>query len=158
MAKKITTISIDEDILKAGKKEIPNFSKFIENCIRAYLKEYNVPDIENELNKIREASLNIYILTSKNKEQEFTVKRDKETENRAWIKVWGTYRSNETYNQSDLENAGKTLHMTGDSLLSLMNYLKTYCSNEDLRKCDDWDYAVKLHEHMLHEDDLTIDY
>lgn len=158
MTKKVTTISIDEDLLRYAKKEIPNFSVFVENCIKAYLQEYNIFDIEQELEKIRQASLQIHILTSKKDETEFMVGRNKEAENKAWMNIWGLFRRNEIYDSKEVENAGLTLHLDAGSLIAMMEYLKLYAPAEELRKCDDWDYALILYEKMLHQDDMTVDF
>ena len=67
MTKKAVKLSIEEDLLEAGKKHIPNLSSFFEDVLMYYLGygeevKFKVLDAEEELDKIREAQLNLFLL------------------------------------------------------------------------------------------------
>ena len=145
--KKITTINIDEELIKRAKKEIPNVSVFFEGCLKSYLDgDEDAKTIQDEINRIKQSRLNIHILTARNEEIEFNKTVDYKKQNTAWISVWGLYRATEQYNNEDLERAGSILNTSGDELKLIMDTLKLYCSPSELRGCDDWNFAKKTYE------------
>ena len=67
MTKKNLTITIEENLLIEAKKNIPNLSSFFEDVLMYYLGygeevKFKVLDAEEELDKIREAQLNLFLL------------------------------------------------------------------------------------------------
>ena len=145
--KKITTINIDEDLIKRAKKEIPNVSIFFENCLKAYLDgDGDAKTIQDEIHLIKQARLNIHILTAKYEETQFNEGVDYKKQNNAWISVWGVYRATEQFNDEALERAGNLLNKSGSELKTILKTLKLYCSPDELRRCDDWDFAKKLYD------------
>lgn len=143
MVKKITTISIDEDILKIAKKEIPNLSIWVEDCLKAYLGFNNVEvkTVDENLTVIKNALLNIHIATSKGEEIEFKKKMDSEEENRAWTKIFRQYRNGQNVDATDLYYACMVLDVDEDKLTGLLADLDLTVDKIDLPKFEDWSIA-----------------
>ena len=142
MVKKITTISIDEDVLKKAKKELPNFSIFVEECLKSFLGIGNLDlmTIDENRNIIKNAMLKIQILTAKN-DGEFAVEHyDSKQQEEAWLKIFNLFRKHQE-NRSDVVNAGKILNMDSTELYELFGIIESECDKRELVKCSDWGYV-----------------
>lgn len=147
MAKKVTTIRVDGELLDLARKEIPNLSYFIEECLRAYFgmktETFNISDIQNELDKIKQSSLNIHILSRIEHTANVEIEKDKEKKNSAWLKLWGSYRNNRIYSEITLSKTSEVLEKEPIELINIMNFLLDFLDKEELVMCDDWEYVQK---------------
>ena len=150
MPKKVTSIRIDGDLLDKARKEIPNLSYFIEECLRAYFgiktETFNITDVQRELDKIKQSSLNIHILSQREITSNVEMEKVAENKNKAWLKLWGTFRSNRIYSESTLMKSSEILNVEPRDLVSMMNYLVDYTSKSELMLCDEWEYAIKIYK------------
>ena len=145
--KKTTTINIDENILATAKKEIPNISTFVENCMRTYLGlNTDVESIQSELDKIKNAKLNICILTNKEKDIEPVIEIDKQRINQIWVKVWSEYRKNDTYTPRDFDLACAITGLNAREMDELLNKVKYNVPQINWVKCDDFETAKRIVE------------
>jgi len=146
MAKKVTTISIDEDILRIAKKELSNLSIFVEDCLKAYLgfNNTNVKSIDENLQTIQQCLLNIQIASTIDKETTIVETYNNEEQQKCWSKLFGKWRNNEFIEQSEYENASKILNTTVNNLKELFENIEFNCRKNDLIKCNDWGYAKTL--------------
>ena len=142
MVKKITTISIDEDVLKKAKKELPNFSIFVEECLKSYLGIGNLDlmTIDENRNIIKNAMLKIQILTAKNDGEIAVEHYDSKQQEEAWLKIFNLFRKHQE-NRSDVVNAGKILNMDSTELYGLFEVIESECDKRELVKCSDWGYV-----------------
>ena len=142
MVKKITTISIDEDVLKKAKKELPNFSIFVEECLKSYLGIGNLDlmTIDENRNIIKNAMLKIQILTAKNDGEIAVEHYDSKQQEEAWLKIFNLFRKHQE-NRSDVVNAGKILNMDSTELYELFEVIESECDKRELVKCSDWGYV-----------------
>ena len=142
--KKVTTISIDENILKIAKKEIPNISIFIEDCLKAYLGYNNaeIRTIDENMETIKNCLLNIHYATSNN---EIDVKQQyNEVEiNKSWLKLWNSKRNHLKLDDDDIKNELKVLGITYKELQEIFDKLD-FVSNENLIRCNDWKFVQTL--------------
>lgn len=145
MTKKVTTIRVDKNLLDMARKEIPNLSYFIEECLRAYFgiktESFNIKDVQSELDKIKQSSLNIHILSQIETANNVELEKDLEMKNNAWMKLWGTYRNNRIYGEVTLTKTSEILNVDPMELIQIMDYLLDYLSKEDLLKCDSWEFV-----------------
>lgn len=141
MVKKVTTVSIDETILHMAKKEIPNISIFVEDCLRAYLgvNNTNVKSIDENLAIIQQCLLNIQIASMKDKDTTIVEQYNYSEQNKAWNTLFGKWRNQENINIDDWENTGKVLNVTVRELKDLIEVLEF--ENVDLIKCNDWSFV-----------------
>lgn len=145
MGKKVTTISIDENILRLAKKELPNVSVFVEDCLKAYfgLNKTNVRGIDENLQIIQKALLDIHILSSREGQMEIEKTYGLVEQNKAWSRLFGKYRNSETINIDEYEEVSKILGVTIRDLKELLENIEFNCSKTELVKCNDWEFAKK---------------
>lgn len=143
MVKKVTTISIDEDILRQAKKEVPNISIFVEDCLKAYLgfNNSNVKSIDENLQTIRDCLLSIELASKQDIETEADEKYTTEQEQKVWSKLFGLWRSKTNVDIDDWENASKILKVTVRELQEIMEIIEY---NGEILKGNDWSYAKTL--------------
>lgn len=145
MTKKITTISIDEKILVKAKKEIPNLSIFVEDCLKSYLgfDNTNIKGIDENMLVIKKALLDIHILSSKddveNVEKVYTVQE----QNRVWNNLFGKFRNNEDISVDDFEKSSKILNVSVKDLKELLENIEFNFNGNDLIQCNEWSFAKK---------------
>lgn len=155
MVKKVSTINIDEDVLKLAKKEIPNISGFIEDCLKSYLglnEDMRIRTIQDELNTIKKSQLNIHILTQTDYENAEVTNLNKGKLNEAWLSIWSNYRNTESIIDSDVLNASSILGKSYSYLLEMMNTLLTYVPKQELSFCDEFEYSLNLYEQIVDGD------
>lgn len=152
MEKKVTTISIDGLLFKKAKREIPNLSEFVEKCLKVYFNvsdnDDNVDSIQYELNKIKEARLKIHLLSENNLNEVSLNGFDNHQINNIWMKIWGTYRSNNTYHGNDLKEASIILGKSENDLIDIMQDLVYNLHKNELSKCNDWETALKIYKEL----------
>lgn len=150
MVKKVSTINIDENILKLAKKEIPNLSSFVENCLKIYLGlDTNINTIQNELNTIKQCQLNIHILTQLDYENVELQNQNKDKINKEWLKIWGLYRNTETIIDSDIMTASVIIGKSYTFLTNMMEILIAYIPKNELSFCDDFDYSLNRYNEIV---------
>lgn len=147
--KKVTTINIDSKVLSRAKREIPNISVFIENCLKVYLNiidnDDNVSLMQDELNKIKDARLKLHLLSEVQDNDEEIQLYDKDKINRAWSSIWRPYCSQNYINTNNMQSACTILNRTENELKDIMDTLLYNTDSQELIQCDDWDYALKLY-------------
>ena len=147
--KKVTTINIDSKVLSRAKREIPNISVFIEDCLKVYLditdNDDNVSLMQDELNKIKDARLKLHLLSEVQDNDEEIQLYDKDKINRAWSSIWREYRTHNHINNTNMQNACTILNRTENELKDIMDTLLYNTDSQELIQCDDWDYALKLY-------------
>ena len=144
--RKTTTISIDSDILRLAKREIPNISLFIEDCFKTYLgindEINNIASIQKELDTMKDCQLKIHLL-SKLQDSEGKLKDfDGAKVNETWREVWRHYRNTETIVQ-DKDLLTQILGMEYEDLKELLDYLLTYVPKSEYSNCEDFSIAKK---------------
>lgn len=153
--KKITTISVDEDVFWKAKREIPNISEFVESCLKSYLNilddNNNVMSIQDELNKIKEAQLNIHLLSQVNDNELSFAGFDNEKANNVWSKLWRQYRTYQTFDSQEVNNAVNVLNHSADYIIELLTDLYLELPANEYNKCDDFKEALKKHEVILNK-------
>ena len=147
--KKVTTINIDSKVLSRAKREIPNISVFIEDCLKVYLNitdnDDNVSLMQDELNKIKDARLKLHLLSEVQDNDEEIQLYDKDKINHAWSSIWRTYRTHQYFNNINMQSACTILNRTENELKDIMDTLLYNTDSQELIQCDEWDYALKLY-------------
>lgn len=147
--KKVTTINIDSKVLSRAKREIPNISVFIEDCLKVYLdindNDDNVSLMQDELNKIKDARLKLHLLSEVQDNDGEIQLYDNDKINRAWSGIWREYRTHNHINNTNMQNSCTILNRTENELKDIMDTLLYNTDSQELIQCDDWDYALKLY-------------
>lgn len=150
--KKVTTINIDSKVLSRAKREIPNISVFIENCLKVYLNitdnDDNVSLMQDELNKIKDARLKLHLLSEVQDNDEEIQLYDKDKINRAWSSIWREYRTHNYINNTNMQSACNILNRTENELKDIMDTLLYNTDSQELILCDEWDYALNKYKQL----------
>ena len=138
--KKQLILTIDEDVVEKAKKQIPNISAFVENCIKNYLGIGNgLVNTSNihELNEtISKCQLELYLMNERGNIEEAKEKAKQDEILLAWRRIYAEYRDTRTINDDHLEKACTTLQVTPDVLKNII--LMSYAFRDDL-DVTDWE-------------------
>ena len=144
MTKKTIGLSIDENILQKAKKEIPNLSEFLEECLKHYFGYANgtfpVGNINDITNKIGKLQVDLFLI-NQNYDTETAIKEAEEFEkDKAWRFLWNDYRIKLIADEMLMENAVKELGIDEDTLEDLLDEL--YETDEDV-DTDSWSNVIE---------------
>lgn len=127
MTKERTNISIDNEVLEIAKKQIPNLSNFVEECLKNYLGigEHLIPVYkQQELNKtIAKCQLELFLMNEKSKIENREEKLREHEINQAWRPLWAEYRETRKYTPAKFDNAVKVLDVSADELEDILDVL-----------------------------------
>ena len=95
MSKVRTTLTIDEEVYEKARKQIPNLSEFLEECLKHYFGYANglfpVGNINDITEKIGKLQVELYLI-NQNQDVEDGLKKAEEFEkNKAWRFLWNDY-------------------------------------------------------------------
>ena len=136
MTKEKATISLDSEVLEKARKQIPNLSGFIEECLKQYLGiGFNlIPTSKmNELvETISKSQLELYLMNERGNIEEAKEKAAKQEINLAWRKLYTTYRDTRTINQDKLQYASETLHVPEEELVDIVEVCYVFSRNDEI--------------------------
>ena len=127
MTKKSLKISIEEEILEKAKKQIPNLSGFVEECLKHYFGYadgiFPVGNV-NEINdKIGKLQVEMFLI-NQNHDAEESMKEAEELEkDKAWRFLWNDYRSRLIPDEKLLKKAIEVLGMNGEELEDILDWV-----------------------------------
>ena len=121
------TLSIDKKVLENAKKQIPNLSAFVEECLIQYLGYvdglYPTAKASDLLETIGKTQAELFILTESNKVSENIVRIENEKQNRVWRLLWNDYRRRLTLNPTITPEAVDVLGVDEEILEDVMDWL-----------------------------------
>ena len=134
--KKQLILTIDEEVVEKAKKQIPNISAFVEDCIKNYLGIgnglINTSNI-HELNEtISKCQLELYLMNEKSNIKEAKEKAAKQEINLAWRKLYATYRDTRTIDETLLNNASEILKVDKVELSDIVEVCYAFSRNSDI--------------------------
>ena len=138
MAKKTIGITIDENLLKKTKEQIPNISAFVEYCLKNYLGEIEglVPTWKQQelIDTIKKCQLELYLMNEKNNIEENMKKAQLEEINVVWRKLYKEYRIRKNNGPKHLEDAAEKLEVSVQELVDILDvtYAYSYRDNIDI--------------------------
>ena len=134
--KKQLILTIDEDVVEKAKKQIPNISAFVENCIKNYLGIGNgLVNTSNihELNEtISKCQLELYLMNERGNIKEVKENAAKQEINLAWRKLYATYRDTRTIDETLLNNASEILKVDKVELSDIVEVCYAFSRNSDI--------------------------
>ena len=136
MTKEKATISLDSEVLEKARKQIPNLSGFLEECLKNYLGIgnglINTSNI-HELNEtISKCQLELYLMNEKGNIKEAKEKAAKQEINLAWRKLYATYRDTRTIDETLLTNASEILKVDKVELSDIVEVCYAFSRNSDI--------------------------
>jgi hypothetical protein len=136
MTKEKATISLDSEVLEKARKQIPNLSGFVEECLKQYLGiGFNlIPTSKmNELvETISKSQLELYLMNERGNIEEAKEKAAKQEINLAWRKLYTTYRDTRTINQDKLQYASEILNVPEDELVDIVEVCYVFSRNDEI--------------------------
>ena len=125
ITKKDVTLTIEEELLAKAKQQIPNLSRFFENCLKAYLGTdtnnlFYTSNAQEALDNIKNAQTALYLLSERNDIEENLKKAEKQEINLAWRHLYTTYRDTRTIDPAKLKHASETLQVSEEELTDIV--------------------------------------
>ena len=150
MSKKTIGLSIDENILQKAKKEIPNLSEFLEECLKHYFGYANgtfpIGNINDITTRIGKLQVELFLI-NQNYDTETAIKEAEEFEkDKAWRFLWNDYRIKLIADEMLMENAVKELGVDEDTLEDLLDEL--YETDDDV-DTDSWDNVLEWYNRVI---------
>ena len=143
------TLSIDKETLELAKEHMPNISKFVEGCLKAYF-EYITDDEKQKGEELRKnwedfhrAKMNIHILMTVNDKQKDIDRAKNDALDDAWLSIWVDYKLTGNYQPYAMDEAVKTLEVTEEELKEVMENC-LIAAKQDMTKVyifDSWEYV-----------------
>lgn len=142
------TISIDSEVLKKAKKQMPNISEFLNECLKQYLgmadgsfPTANARDVVDDIGK---SQAKLFIL-NQNFDYENAQKRmEDEKINRALRKLWQEFRKNIYADEDTLSEAMEVLPVDKDTLEDMLDF--AYANQELLGLNFTWSKLCELYK------------
>ena len=159
-------VSIDEEILKLAKENIPNLSNFFEECLRAYFKfttendEQRGEELRKNWEDFHRAKLNIHLLMNVDTENKHLEKMHEKNKKLAWLGIWKTYKFTQTYQPEAMKEACNVLNLTEKELeLVMEDTMFEYAKDKTKAYIfDSWKYIEEnILPHINTEEDEEIE-
>ena len=136
MTKEKATISLDSEVLEKARKQIPNLSGFLEECLKNYLGIgnglINTSNI-HELNEtISKCQLELYLMNERGNIKEAKEKTAKQEINLAWRRLYATYRDTRTIDETLLNNASEILKVDKVELSDIVEVCYAFSRNSGI--------------------------
>ena len=134
--KKQLILTIDEEVVEKAKKQIPNISAFVEDCLKIYLGIgnglINTSNI-HELNEtISKCQLELYLMNEKGNIKEAQEKAAKEEINLAWRRLYTNYRDTRTIDKNLLNNASEILGVPVEELTDIVEVCLVFSMRDNV--------------------------
>jgi len=136
MTKEKATISLDSEVLEKARKQIPNLSGFIEECLKQYLGiGYNLiptSKMHELVEGISKNQLDLYLMNERGNIEEAKEKAAKQEINIAWRKLYTTYRDTKTIDETLLKNAVEILNVPELELTDIVEVCHAFCRRDEV--------------------------
>ena len=136
MTKEKATISLDSEVLEKARKQIPNLSGFIEECLKQYLGiGYNLiptSKMHELVEGISKNQLDLYLMNERGNIEENKKKAAKQEINLAWRKLYTTYRDTKTIDETLLKNAVEILNVPELELTDIVEVCYAFCRRDEV--------------------------
>ena len=136
MTKERATISIDSEVLEKARKQIPNISGFLEECLRQYLgignnilPTHRIHELEEIISKCQ---LELYLMNERGNIEEAQEKFKHEEINLAWRRLYTNYRDTKHIDPQLLSNAEKTLNVPAEELTDIVEVCLIFSRDDDI--------------------------
>ena len=148
MSKKKITVSIDEDILKIAKKQMPNISEFFNECLREYLGltngRYPTANAQDLIATIGKSQAKLFILNESFDVQENMKLIENEKINRPFRALWNDYKRRLKPNQELMQDVLKVVDIDEDTLEDILDY--AYVNMHDFSLNFSWEEVYSRYQ------------
>ena len=148
MTKKDVTLSIEENLLKNAKKQIPNLSAFFEECLKNYMGIVNglypTAKYKEMLDEIGKIQTNLFLMNQNYDFEEAQKRNEEEKINRALRKLWNEYRKTLTPEGQSFDEALNMLDVDSETLEDMLDF--AYANQELLGLNFTWSKLCEMYE------------
>lgn len=134
MTKEKATISLDSEVLEKARKQIPNLSGFVEECLKQYLGIGNnllpTSKMHELVENISKSQLELHLMNERGNIEEAKEKAAKHEINIAWRRLYTTYRDTRTIDENLLKNASEVLGVPGEDLSDIVEVCFVFCRDD----------------------------
>ena len=140
MTKERVNISIDTELMEKARKNIPNLSSFIEECLKHYFGyaegTFPIGNINDITEKIGKLQVDLFLI-NQNYDMETAMKEAETFEkDKAWRFLWNDYRIRLIPDEQLLAEAEEKLQMHSETLEDLLDELYEVKDEVDT---EEWD-------------------
>ena len=136
MTKEPIKLSIDSELLEKAKKQIPNISAFVEECLKQYLGIGNnltpTSKMYDLVETISKSQLELYLMNERQHIEEAKQKAEKQEINLAWRHLYTEYRDTRTINQDKLKHASEVLGVNSEELTDIVEVCYVFSRDDDV--------------------------
>ncbi|WP_305557821.1 hypothetical protein [Methanobrevibacter sp. V74] len=140
MRKEAIKLSIDKEVLDIARQEMPNISRFTEECMRKYLgigitltPLYKQQEL---LETIGKCHLELHLMNELEHIEEMKREMELEKINYAWRSVFTHYRDTGRINEELLQHAMKVLDIDRKDLIDIIELTYTYFRRDRIDTTD----------------------
>ena len=141
MTKKKITVSIDSEILEQAKKQMPNISEFLNECLKQYLGLadgiYPTAKASDILETIGKSQAELHILNESINIQENMKIIENEKINRPFRALWNDYRRRLNLNQELMQDVLQVVDVDAETLEDILDY--AYVNQAELGENFSWE-------------------
>lgn len=154
MTKVRTTLTIEEEIYEKAKKEIPNLSEFLEECLKHYFGYANgtfpIGNINDITNKIGKLQVELFLI-NQNYDMETAIKEAENFEkDKTWRFLWNDYRIKLIADNRLLEEAEKILEVDNELLEDLLDELyEAMNEDKDFIDTESWSNVIEWYKKVV---------
>lgn len=142
------TVSIDRDILKKAKKQIPNISEFLNECLKQYLGladgRFPTAEAKDILDDIGRLQAELHIINTNYDYEKEQKEIEDEKVNRALRGIWNEYRNNPIADEESMSELLELVDVDAETLEDMLDF--AYENKEDLDLNFTWDMLCELYE------------
>lgn len=130
MTKKDVTLSIEENLLKNAKKQIPNLSAFFEECLKNYMGIVNglypTAKYKEMLDEIGKIQTNLFLMNQNYDFKEAQKRKEEEKLNKALRGAWHEYSKTLRPEGDAFNNALSVLNVDAEKLEDMLDFADMY--------------------------------
>lgn len=145
-------VSIDSEVLKKGKKIIPNLSEFVEECIKKRIgwgedAIFPVHSAHEELENIGTSMANLHLMTEKQNIQDKEDELQEQKKDQVWRKIFAEYKNqNQNIDTIQLHEASELLEVSAEVLSDTLYVASEHVPLDKQFKCNNFKWC---YEHYL---------
>ena len=150
MSKKRYDITVEQEVMEKAKKQIPNVSGFLEECLKQYLGIGNnlapTSKMGELVETISKSQLELYLINERGNIEEAKVQAEQFEKDKAWRFLWNDYFRTLIPNTELMKNAVKILGIDEDTLEDLLD--EVYEAKDSI-DTDNWDIVYEWYKKVI---------
>ena len=142
------TISIDDEVLKKAKKQMPNISEFLNECLKQYLGLadgiFPTADVNDIVKDIAKSQAKLFIINQNYDYEKAQKEIEDEKLNKALRGVWFEYSKTLLPEGDTFENALSVLNVDAETLEDMLDFADM--NRDELGLNFTWNKLCELYE------------